>query len=583
MTTLAEIIAHDWLSQLSHYAFSAGATTALGGVCLVQYLWHLYCRHRSRQKIDEFQSRLEGLEEELADLHLERAHIQLENGVLQELLAESDPAAMMRRALTCFAGNGTEAFAAFLHTGPPTRVLHSAGLAAESVARLRLEDRWVAQLRQDSLLSIGIAEVQSSECYRQLAPQDRAKARELHLLSVPAPQADAPSVLLATALFPWSADVERRRQMSQRVIRAVARQLQLLSQTAAQDEELRIARDILELRSVLDAELRSAPELLEQFLTRLSAVTNFDQASLYLRRASEPTLHRIAHCRASTGNSPEEWRSTETQLVESQQSRPGLYVHERTDIERLVENAAPGCRQAVTISMRSEGVTMGVLCLSRATAEPMAPSEIELIQWSADHLLETIIRVADRALMEDLARHDALTGLANRHTFEQVLADVLERSQSRGSPAALILADIDRFKSINDTYGHIAGDQALKSVSAIIREECGTHLRGTDRALAARYGGEELAVILPGVNRVAALRVAERIRLRVRETMMESGEHRFRLTLSAGVSVTPDDATNAVDWLDLADRALYTAKQNGRDQVRAWNHEATELLTTECV
>ena len=170
--------------------------------------------------------------------------------------------------------------------------------------------------------------------------------------------------------------------------------------------------------------------------------------------------------------------------------------------------------------------------------------------------------------MRALARHDHLTGLLTRREMDRVLDEELLRSHRYGHPVALILLDVDHFKQVNDTHGHVTGDAALRWVASIVTQ-C---VRDTDRA--ARYGGDELAVLLPETDHVGATVLAERIRARVASTGVElppdaaPGGTTIPLTLSIGVAALPGStASTPSEFIGRADAALYQAKRNGRNQV----------------
>jgi two-component system cell cycle response regulator len=170
--------------------------------------------------------------------------------------------------------------------------------------------------------------------------------------------------------------------------------------------------------------------------------------------------------------------------------------------------------------------------------------------------------------MRALARHDHLTGLLTRREMDRVLDEELVRSHRYGHPVALILIDLDHFKQVNDTYGHVSGDAALRAVAAVV-SHCA---RDTDRA--ARYGGDELAVLLPETDHVGACVLAERVRAKVSavgvapptDALVASGP--IPLTLSIGVAALPGStASTPSEFIARADAALYQAKRSGRNQV----------------
>ncbi|MEN9279971.1 MAG: diguanylate cyclase, partial [Gloeomargarita sp. DG_1_4_bins_134] len=167
--------------------------------------------------------------------------------------------------------------------------------------------------------------------------------------------------------------------------------------------------------------------------------------------------------------------------------------------------------------------------------------------------------------LQRLAAFDGLTQVPNRRRFDEYLAQEWQRLAREQSCLALILADIDFFKSYNDTYGHVAGDECLRQVAQAIS-------RKVNRAgdLVARYGGEEFAVILPNTSLAAAMMVAERVRQEVAQLRIpheKSAVHGY-VTLSLGVTSTlPQPQGSPAELIAAADQALYQAKQQGRNCV----------------
>jgi diguanylate cyclase (GGDEF)-like protein len=165
-----------------------------------------------------------------------------------------------------------------------------------------------------------------------------------------------------------------------------------------------------------------------------------------------------------------------------------------------------------------------------------------------------ILSERNRQLVTDLdrmARTDRLTGLANRHAFEERFEEAIARSERDGRPLSLLLGDVDRLKEINDRWGHPAGDMALAQVGQALRDE----LRPGD--FAARIGGDEFAVLLPGLDASAAQMVARRLGRAVRES---SREPTCTVGITFGLGTLPVQARGQEDLLRVADVALYAAK-----------------------
>lgn len=169
---------------------------------------------------------------------------------------------------------------------------------------------------------------------------------------------------------------------------------------------------------------------------------------------------------------------------------------------------------------------------------------------------------AQNRRFEELSNTDPLTQLANRRFLMNVLDKEFQRSERHAHPLSLIMVDIDHFKKINDTYGHQQGDLVLRTVAGVIRDL----LREYD--LAARFGGEEFALVLPETDRLQATQVAERVRIRVAAMRFDGVLAPLRMTISLGVGTSPGKGVKGVnDLIRIADDALYAAKREGRNRV----------------
>ena len=171
-----------------------------------------------------------------------------------------------------------------------------------------------------------------------------------------------------------------------------------------------------------------------------------------------------------------------------------------------------------------------------------------------------------RRQLTDLANVDELTGLGNRRLVNKVLQEEINRARRSGAEMAVILLDVDYFKNYNDTYGHPAGDSVLQKLADVMQ-------RATTRAgeVVARYGGEEFILVLPGASSTSALRTAERLRELVVEERIphETSQAAKYITVSQGVvSIQPDAELQPSDLINLADKALYQAKDAGRNAIK---------------
>jgi len=172
-------------------------------------------------------------------------------------------------------------------------------------------------------------------------------------------------------------------------------------------------------------------------------------------------------------------------------------------------------------------------------------------------------------------KYDGLTGLYTRDFFDGMLSRELARAKRYDTEMALIFFDLDDFKVINDTYGHLAGDEALKEVAIIIMDE----IRSEDTA--ARYGGEEMVVLLPETGKIKALIVAERIRERIEQLKIQQKGKTITLTVSGGISSCPIDGTEASALIENADKAMYMAKGIGKNNIILFSPEQRQYLRVD--
>jgi diguanylate cyclase (GGDEF)-like protein len=213
-----------------------------------------------------------------------------------------------------------------------------------------------------------------------------------------------------------------------------------------------------------------------------------------------------------------------------------------------------------------EGTAPGQLTVAESRA-------LELLAPVAAAGLEHAIRLetmhgtlkAVRGRLAEASEHaltDSLTCLANRRGFDQRLAQHLQESDRYGQCTSLLLLDLDHFKVVNDRYGHAAGDAVLREVARTVAQR----VRGID--VCARYGGEELAVVMPQTPLARAAEAAERLRKAIEDLELSAGDQRFRVTVSIGVASYPESCGTQDELFGVADRELYEAKRSGRNRVK---------------
>jgi two-component system cell cycle response regulator len=212
------------------------------------------------------------------------------------------------------------------------------------------------------------------------------------------------------------------------------------------------------------------------------------------------------------------------------------------------------------LPLKSGETVLGTLVLGSRCERAFDREAVRQLEVIAIQAADAVLRARLFEQTERLATTDGLTGVLNHRTFQARLDEHLAQAERYAKKLSLILCDIDHFKSVNDTYGHPAGDQVLRGVARVIAKEA----RATD--LVARYGGEEFAIVMPETDASGAMVIAERIREKVRALVFKTELGPLSVTLSLGIATCPDDAAAKSRLIELADGCLYHAKRHGRNQ-----------------
>lgn len=223
-------------------------------------------------------------------------------------------------------------------------------------------------------------------------------------------------------------------------------------------------------------------------------------------------------------------------------------------------------RMTLALPLKSEGKDVGVL-VAKSTNEPITEKDDEYLTQLSSQIATTINRANVYAEILKHATLDALTGFYNRRQLEERIKQEVSNAKRQHAPLCGIMTDIDFFKGVNDTYGHAVGDLVLKTIAKVIRGQ----LREYD--IAGRYGGEEFSILLPFTKIEEAKMVAERLRKAIEEKVIDISKinpdseiKEISVTLSLGI-YEMQESDNDEDLLKKADKALYEAKNTGRNKV----------------
>lgn len=262
-------------------------------------------------------------------------------------------------------------------------------------------------------------------------------------------------------------------------------------------------------------------------------------------------------------------RKAEAEMIERYTALSGKRL-DRGELRVQVEGQAPHPDgpaepgRILTIPILSAGEIHGILLLASSSPDAFRPSDVSFLYHTAN-LLSAVLAAVNR--MRQMAVRDGLTGLYNRTYLEDEMDRAWALARRHGYHVGVAIMDLDHFKTLNDTHGHLVGDQVLKEFAEVIRRVA----RGTD--IVARYGGDEFVIVMPRTELPAGLSIGERILNAVANTLFCATTLRLRLTVSVGIATSCDiePMDRASELLRLADAALYAAKREGRNRVHVWS------------
>ena len=220
------------------------------------------------------------------------------------------------------------------------------------------------------------------------------------------------------------------------------------------------------------------------------------------------------------------------------------------------------------IPFLSQDACMGVFTIAMRAPHAITAYQHQTLSIIANQVAVNIANAKFHHMMEKMATTDGLTGLTNHRAFQEKADQEFERAQRYPQSISLLLFDIDHFKKINDSYGHPVGDAVLKKIGKLLNET----VRTVD--VAARYGGEEFVALLVNTDSKGASQMAERIRASIEKSKFLLNGQRIPVTVSVGYAVFPEDAKEKSALIEMADQALYAAKDGGRNQCRAYREIA---------
>ncbi len=343
--------------------------------------------------------------------------------------------------------------------------------------------------------------------------------------------------------------------------------LLLAARLAAQSAEVRslhrqlLAAEAMGRASVTQAEKANPTALLQHFLTLAAELVPAERSLIWMLNNESGELSPSVAL-PEAGPFEQKIARFGEGLIGHAAARikPRLIPDAAADPYRAQREAASGAWLLYPIVVH--GMVMGVAQWTRKETQPFTPEDIARLDALAPQASIALENISIRAQLLRMAETDGLTGLWNQRTMHHRLKEEVKRSIRYHRPMALLMLDVDSFKSFNDSYGHPAGDQMLCTIGHVLQAS----VRNVDHV--GRFGGEEFLVILPETTKDAACQLGERIRKAVEERgYVITGQQKIHRTVSIGVAACPEDALNAPELLQWADKALYSAKRSGKNCV----------------
>jgi diguanylate cyclase (GGDEF)-like protein len=367
-------------------------------------------------------------------------------------------------------------------------------------------------------------------------------------------------------VFQAALAIENQRLMAENEAQDAELHQRLSEHTQSEREQRDLNDTLLDVMATLNSSL-DLDEVLAKVLENLARVVPFDSATVLLRRDD------IFHVKNSLGT----WDSQETRRIVFPSSDPYL--------ARMLESREPVCipdvreakgfmgygqmkrvRSWLGVPLIPHGREVsGILSLASQQNDIYDQSHARIASTFAGQAAVAIENASLFGKARQLAVTDVLTGVHNRRYLYSYGQRELERSRRSGHEVAVILLDVDRFKDVNDTYGHSAGDRVLVELAA----QCQAELRNYD--IFARFGGEEFVILLPETGQDAARRVAERIRKRIEGLRLDSENGPIAITVSMGLVAVGSQDHDLEALLNRADQAMYAAKVAGRNRLAVYD------------
>jgi diguanylate cyclase (GGDEF)-like protein len=535
-------------------------------ICIAQFVLYQHRLEQVRKKMANDSRRLLGLQAEVSTLQKDRVQSKFENQIFEEFISQPNLDYAMKLLLTRYVPNEADGFGAWLEKqGNVFLWRQFRGLSTNELTTIPINEEWLTEFQQLDFQIIYEDELRHHFVFESLPAADRRRVKQLYVFPV-RHQKELTGFFMTTSLYPTEMALERKISLALRLLNGLESHFHHSQILRVQESQLKTTREVLELRDITDAHRNSVKDLVELFLNCLTQQTRCARSMIVFSR--DPQFREIRSIQRAgvrpDDSQRERWERDEIRLLRIAAHRQSHIALDSEELE--LYGLGNPLKNVVVAPLRPREGTYGMLCLFRHTSEQFTEDDLRHIDWASSYLGETLRRSLDTATLEMQATCDPLTGLLNRRVFQEKLKHELEQAKVKSGECSLLLLDLDHFKAVNDEFGHLAGDLVLKRVASTILRTL-NEAEEVNRSHTARYGGEELAAILPDTPPENAVAIAERIREAVSALDLEFEGVKCSVTTSVGVASFPAFGEDTDRLFQSADQALYQAKQSGRNRV----------------
>ncbi len=311
-------------------------------------------------------------------------------------------------------------------------------------------------------------------------------------------------------------------------------------------------------REVLEIIMKEISELFKPRTWSLLLVDE-PKNELYFEIAIGPNSEKLKKIRLKVGEGIAGWVAQHGEPVITNNPYEDERFYRKVD-----ESLKFKTQSIIAVPLKSKGKVLGVIeLINEPTDERFTKDDLILLQTFSDFAAIAIENARYVEKIKELTIKDDVTKLYNSRYLQEALDREISRARRHNRKLSIIFIDIDHFKHVNDTYGHLVGSKVLAEFGELLRNS----LREID--IPTRYGGDEYVIILPETDKEGARKVAERIREKLKEhTFLENEDYQIKITASFGIATYPDDALEKLDLLRLADNAMYRVKETTRDGIK---------------